>query len=87
MRRGDFLAFSSTRVVHGEEGGGQGVKKQVEGKRETDLTSPCPPRGEVGKMGYSQEARELGPGREFPALLASGNTEVKMHLEVLRDEE
>lgn len=67
--------------------GEQGVKKRVEEKGETDLTSPCPTRGEVGEMVGSQVARYLGPGREFPAPLASGNRKVKMRPEVLPDEE
>lgn len=64
-----FLKHQSSpwgRVVAGF--GGQGAKKQVEEKGGTDLSSPCPPRGEGGKMVGSPQARTsrplLPPGQE-----------------------
>lgn len=64
-----FLKHQSSpwgRVVAGF--GGQGAKKQVEEKGGTDLSSPCPPRGEGGKMVGSLQARTsrplLPPGQE-----------------------
>lgn len=64
-----FLKHQSSpwgRVVAGF--GGQGAKKQVEEKGGTDLSSPCPPRGEGGKMVGSPQARKsrplLPPGQE-----------------------